>query len=184
MFGVSRLTRISLLVCLTPWVAFAQNNSFTTTIQNNAMMQSAFANQMINLGGKPTSGSGQFNPANCMPPADLQRGADGHVPPELQGDLGIRNTCAANRASPLPKVRPILQCNQVWLRLTFPSPPQILCQPDPVIRPSTRLSTAWTSLPNSASSCTPRPTRHSAASHRSSGATISPSPWPWHTHNR
>src|SRR5271154_3153223 len=81
---VSRLARISLIVCLAPWGAFAQNNSFTTTIQNNAMMQSNFANQMINLGGK--SGSGRFNPANCMPPVDLQRGADGHVPPELQGD--------------------------------------------------------------------------------------------------
>jgi hypothetical protein len=86
MFEVSRFARLFLIACLAPCGAFAQTNSYTTTLQNNSMMQSAFANQMINLGGKPTTGSGQFNPANCMPPADLQRGADGHVPAELQGD--------------------------------------------------------------------------------------------------
>src|SRR5450432_1320610 len=86
MSGISRSIRISLVVCLVPWVALADTNSFTTTIQNNAMLGGSLTKQMINLGGTPTSGGGRFSPANCMPPVDLQRGADGHVPPELQGD--------------------------------------------------------------------------------------------------
>ena len=86
MIEVSRFARFILIVCLAPSGAFAQTNSYTTTLQNNAMMGSALTNQMINLGGSATTGGGRFNPANCMPPVDLQRGADGHVPPELQGD--------------------------------------------------------------------------------------------------
>jgi hypothetical protein len=87
MIAVSRLVGISSAVLLAPWVAIAQENSFATTIQNNAMWGANLTKQMINLGGSPTSGGARaFNPANCMPPADLQRGADGHVPPELQGD--------------------------------------------------------------------------------------------------
>jgi hypothetical protein len=88
---MSKLSRpgvIAVLACLFPCAAVAQDNSFATTIQNNAMWGGNLTKQMINLGGAPTSGGARpFNPANCMPPADLQRGADGHVPPELQGDL-------------------------------------------------------------------------------------------------
>lgn len=65
--------------------AFATNNSFATVIQNNAMMQSNLTRQMINLGGTTSSGTSS-GPAPCMPPFELQRGVDGHVPPELQGD--------------------------------------------------------------------------------------------------
>ncbi len=87
MIAVFRLVGISSAVLLAPWVASAQDNSFATTIQNNAMWGASLSKQMINLGGSPTGGGARaFNPANCMPPADLQRGADGHVPAELQGD--------------------------------------------------------------------------------------------------
>jgi PDZ domain len=87
MSKLSRLGGIAGLACLFPWVGFAQDNSFATTIQNNAMWGGNLTQQMINLGGTPTSGGARpFSPANCMPPVDLQRGADGHVPPELQGD--------------------------------------------------------------------------------------------------
>ena len=65
---------------------FAQDNSFATTIQNNAMWQSNLTKQMINLGGPSSSSVGPASPASCMPPVDLQRGVDGHVPPALQGD--------------------------------------------------------------------------------------------------
>src|ERR1700722_18376903 len=87
---MSKLSRpgvIAVVACLFPCAGVAQDNSFATTIQNNAMWGGNLTKQMINLGGAPTSGDARpFNPANCMPPADLQRGADGHVPPELQGD--------------------------------------------------------------------------------------------------
>ena len=87
MSKLSRLAGIAVTACLFPWVGFAQDNSFAMTIQNGAMWQSNLTKQMINLGGTPASGGGgRFSPANCMPPVDLQRGVDGHVPPELQGD--------------------------------------------------------------------------------------------------
>jgi Family of unknown function (DUF6683) len=67
--------------------ARADNNSYAVMLQNNAMWQANLTKQMINLGGTPTSGSGgSAAPAPCLPPYQLQRGVDGHVPPELQGD--------------------------------------------------------------------------------------------------
>ena len=86
MSKLSRLGGIAVLACLFPWVGFAQDNSFAMTIQNGAMWQANLSKQMINLGGTTSGGPRPFSAANCMPPADLQRGADGHVPPELQGD--------------------------------------------------------------------------------------------------
>jgi hypothetical protein len=65
--------------------AFATNNSFATVIQNNAMMQSNLTRQMINLGGATSSGTSS-GPPRCLPPFELQRGVNGVVPPELQGD--------------------------------------------------------------------------------------------------
>jgi hypothetical protein len=87
MSKLSLLGGIAVIACLFPWVGLAQDNSFAMTIQNGAMWQANLTKQMINLGGTPTSGGGgRFSPANCMPPADLQRGPDAHVPAELQGD--------------------------------------------------------------------------------------------------
>jgi len=79
------LLSLAALMLTVPASVFAQNNSLATVIQNNSSMQSALSNQMINLNGT-NARSSVPNPANCMPPVDLQRGADGHVPPQLQGD--------------------------------------------------------------------------------------------------
>lgn len=85
MSKLSHLSGLSLIGCLAAGAVFGQDNSFAVTIQNNAMMQANLTRQMINLGGTP-AGPRPFSPANCMPPADLQRGPDAHVPPELQRD--------------------------------------------------------------------------------------------------
>ena len=82
---LNRLFRVLLIACLASWGAHAQDNSFAITLQNNAMWQANLTKQMINLGGAYTAG-GAPTAASCMPPIDLQRGVDGHVPPELQGD--------------------------------------------------------------------------------------------------
>jgi hypothetical protein len=87
----SRNSRLGLLAALAfaaSTGAIAQNNnSYATMLQNNGMWQANLTKQMINLGGTPTTGSGgNASPASCMPPYELQRGVDGHVPPELQGD--------------------------------------------------------------------------------------------------
>jgi hypothetical protein len=82
--------------------AYATNNSFATVIQNNAMMQSNLTRQMINLGGTTPSSGTSSGPATCMPPFELQRGMDGHVPPELQGDPRYQAylRCKQGQASP------------------------------------------------------------------------------------
>ncbi len=66
--------------------AWAQFDSYAAMIQNNAARQ-ANLTSMMNLGSPRASGSGGNPPTTmCLPPFDLQRGLDGHVPPELQGD--------------------------------------------------------------------------------------------------
>jgi hypothetical protein len=83
----SKLISLAALTLATSTGVLAQNNSYATMLQNNAMWQANLTKQMINLGGSPTTGSGGgASPASCMPPFELQRGVDGHVPPELQGD--------------------------------------------------------------------------------------------------
>ncbi|MEP6885567.1 MAG: DUF6683 family protein [Gammaproteobacteria bacterium] len=75
------------LVLSFPACAFAQqitpNNMYSWTLEHNSMLQSNLTNDMINLGGRPTSGSGD---PICLPPFDLQRGPAGVIPPALQGD--------------------------------------------------------------------------------------------------
>jgi hypothetical protein len=83
----SKLVLLAALTLATSTGVWAQNNSYATMLQNNAIRQANLTQQMINLGGSPTTGSGGgTSPASCMPPYELQRGFDGHVPPELQGD--------------------------------------------------------------------------------------------------
>jgi hypothetical protein len=99
--GSTAALALAALLLVAPLGALAQsmapNNSFAAVIQNNATMQSNLTRQMINLGGTPTSGTSS-GPAPCMPPFELQRGVDGHVPPELQGD---------------PRYQAYLRCKQV-----------------------------------------------------------------------
>jgi hypothetical protein len=81
------LILLVVLTVATSTGVWAQNNSYATMLQNNAVRQANLTQQMINLGGAPATGSsGGGSPAPCLPPFELQRGVDGHVPPELQGD--------------------------------------------------------------------------------------------------
>lgn len=82
--SIFQLLLVGAFALATSVPARADNNSYAVMLQNNAMWQANLTKQMINLGGTPTSGSG--GPAPCLPPFELQRGVDGHVPPELQGD--------------------------------------------------------------------------------------------------
>jgi hypothetical protein len=90
------------------------DNSYATMLQNNAMRQADLTQQMINLGGRPLGSGGAAAPAGpapCLPPFDLQRGVDGHVPPELQGD---------------PRYQAYLRCRQAHPErdvATMPQPP-------------------------------------------------------------
>lgn len=63
------------------------NNSYSQMLVNsNALLQGSIS-QMINARTHYGNSSGApSNYCSPLPPADLQRGADGHVPPELQGD--------------------------------------------------------------------------------------------------
>ncbi len=96
---VARLGRLSWLLCLAPCIALA-DNSYAITLQNNAMWQANLTKQMINLGGTPTTGGGS-SPATCMPPFELQRGVDGHVPPELQGDPRYQEYLRCKQGGPV-----------------------------------------------------------------------------------
>jgi len=99
----SRLLLLAALTLATSTGVLAQNNSYATMLQNNGMWQANLTKQMINLGGTPTTGSGgNASPASCMPPYELQRGVDGHVPPELQGDPRYQAymRCRQGQASP------------------------------------------------------------------------------------
>jgi hypothetical protein len=78
----------SVLLAL-PAAAIAQivpNNSYSMMLNNtNAMLQLSIS-QTIAAQGQTRSNGTSNAPAPCLPPIELQRGVDGHVPPELQGD--------------------------------------------------------------------------------------------------
>jgi hypothetical protein len=87
---MSRRSQLALLAALAFAAsagAVAQNNSYATMLQNNAIRQSNLTQQMININAsRGTASGGNASGPNCMPPYDLMRGFDAHVPPELQGD--------------------------------------------------------------------------------------------------
>ena len=96
------------------------SNSFAAAIQNNAVMQANLTRQMINMGGTSSSGGGVQNPATCMPPVDLQRGVNGQVPPQLQGDPRYQEylrckqgaVSAAHKARRATRRHPLMQGGQ------------------------------------------------------------------------
>jgi hypothetical protein len=100
--GACNPLSLAALMLTVPAAAFAQNNSLTTVIQNNSAMGSALTKQMININGT-NARSSVPNPANCMPPVDLQHGADGHVPPELQGDPRYQEYLRCRQGLPGPQ---------------------------------------------------------------------------------
>jgi hypothetical protein len=84
----SRLVLLAALAFAASTGAVAQNNnSYATMLQNNGIRQSNLTQQMININAsRGTASGGTSSGPNCMPPYDLMRGFDAHVPPELQGD--------------------------------------------------------------------------------------------------
>jgi hypothetical protein len=117
----SRLELLSFGALLATSVAVrADTNSYAVMLQNNATMQANLTKQMINLGGTRIGGSGAStapaSPAPCLPPFELQRGVDGHVPPELQGD---------------PRYQAYLRCVQ-----SSPSARDVRTTPQPPALPS------------------------------------------------
>jgi hypothetical protein len=83
---------VAALALVTSMGAFAQivpNNNYAQMLNNtNAMLQlsisQTIAAQAATKAG--TSGAAASTMCDPLPPADLQRGADGHVPPQLQAD--------------------------------------------------------------------------------------------------
>jgi hypothetical protein len=76
---------LAVLLLAVPLGALADQNSFTSMLQITSTAQSNLTQQMINMNSAYSRGSGSA-PAPCMPPYQLQRGVNGVVPPELQGD--------------------------------------------------------------------------------------------------
>ena len=93
----------------------ADFSSYTAMLQNNAARQASLNAQMFPLGAIPKAAPGDAAaPAPCMPPFELQRGMDGHVPPELQGDPRYqaylrcqqgRSAGSTERSAPSPAAR-------------------------------------------------------------------------------
>jgi len=82
---------VALLVVASPaYTQIIPNNSYSQMIVNtNALLQNSISGTIASQAHTNAYGSGAGTPSNwCspMPPADLQRGMDGHVPPELQND--------------------------------------------------------------------------------------------------
>ncbi|MBV9889856.1 MAG: hypothetical protein JO090_03095, partial [Rhizobacter sp.] len=98
-------------VALVTSMAAHADDSYATMLQNNAMRQANLTQQMINLGASPIgSGAGASQgPAPCLPPFELQRGADGHVPPELQGDPRYQAYLRCRQAHPERDLRTMTQ---------------------------------------------------------------------------
>ncbi len=84
----SRLGLLAALAFAASTGAVAQNNnSYANMLQNNGIRQANLTQQMININAsRGTASGGNTSGPNCMPPYDLMRGLDAHVPVELQGD--------------------------------------------------------------------------------------------------
>jgi hypothetical protein len=109
-WSIFRKLSVTALALATPFAALA-DNSYATMLQNNAMRQANLTQQMINLGGAPlgSGGGASAGPAPCLPPFELQRGVDGHVPPELQGDPRYQAYLRCRQAHPERDVRTMPQ---------------------------------------------------------------------------
>jgi len=110
--AVCRPLSVAALALATSIATHADTGSYTAMLQNNAMRQANLTQQMINLGGRPIGAGGAAAPAGpapCLPPVDLQRGVDGHVPPELQGDPRYQAYLRCRQAHPERDVRTMPQ---------------------------------------------------------------------------
>jgi hypothetical protein len=80
---------VPLAVSLSASAQITPNNSYAQVLTNsNALLQNSIS-QTIAAQARRSGNASGATPSNwCspLPPPELQRGADGHVPPELQGD--------------------------------------------------------------------------------------------------
>jgi hypothetical protein len=105
-----RLLLIRALAVGMAFPAHADVNAYSTMLQSNAIRQANLTQQMINLGGARNGAvGGASGPAPCLPPFELQRGIDGHVPPELQGDPRYQAYLRCRQAHPERDVRTMPQ---------------------------------------------------------------------------
>jgi hypothetical protein len=80
---------VSLAVPLGASAQITPNNSYAQVLTNsNAMLQNSISQTIAAQARRSGTASGgtPSNWCSPLPPPELQRGADGHVPPELQGD--------------------------------------------------------------------------------------------------
>jgi hypothetical protein len=94
-------TLVALLFAV-PAGAFADQSSFTSMLQITSTAQSNLTQQMININSAYSHGSGSA-PAPCLPPYQLQRGMNGVVPPELQGDPRYQEYLRCLHGQPAPQ---------------------------------------------------------------------------------
>jgi hypothetical protein len=88
----NKLLALCIVLLALPLSAYAQitpNNSYAQVLTNsNALLQNSISQAITAQARRSGNSSGATPSTWCspLPPPELQRGADGHVPPELQGD--------------------------------------------------------------------------------------------------
>jgi hypothetical protein len=90
-YKILMLFIVPLALPLSAYAQITPNNSYAQMITNsNALLQNSIgqtiARQAQTRRSGNSSGTTPSNWCSPLPPPELQRGADGHVPPELQGD--------------------------------------------------------------------------------------------------
>ena len=104
----NRLRVLGSILLTLPVAAIAQiaaNNSYSQMLNNtNSMLQLSISQTIAAQGQTKGNGTTSTAPAPCLPPIDLQRGVDGHVPPELQGDPRYQEylRCRQGQSNPGP----------------------------------------------------------------------------------
>ena len=100
------LVSLAALLLTTSASAHAETNSFAAMIQTTSTMQANLTQQMINMNAANSSHSGPSAAPVCLPPIELQRGMNGVVPPELQGDPRYQQYLRCSRNQPDPQYAP------------------------------------------------------------------------------
>ena len=81
-------TALAALVPLSAYAQIVPNNSYSQVlVDTNIMVQRSLSDIIASQARTRIADSpGATTWCSPLPPSDLMRGADGHVPPELQGD--------------------------------------------------------------------------------------------------
>jgi len=101
-----QLSLVTMLVA-DPSSVLADPNSYATMIDMTSAYQSNLTQQMMNYNRMFSLSSGTVAPPVCLPPYQLQRGLNGVVPPELQGDPRYQEylRCLQRQSRPSSKAR-------------------------------------------------------------------------------